>query len=116
MATILVLSLVGQGVDYNIFVPARTPISVDQGFLIWQWAVVFVLQFLFVIIPLPCMRTGQHYKNIVLIKIGWSFLVLCVLQTIAALTFTVYDQNFSKYFISCFAFFALKSKHPLNSF
>lgn len=57
MATI-VLTAFYNSVDLTIFNTILTPITMNSYFLIWQWALVFLLQFFFVIIPMPCMKPG----------------------------------------------------------
>ncbi|CDW72569.1 UNKNOWN [Stylonychia lemnae] len=55
MVTIIVTAMM-TNVTLNIFDSNETPITIDRFFLIMQWILVFVLQFIFVLLPLPCMR------------------------------------------------------------
>jgi hypothetical protein len=59
-----------------------------------------------VLVPLPCSKPGQHFKNILLYKIKWAFVFQCVIQTVACLTFSI--PQLDGYFIPLFIFFFLK--------
>lgn len=59
---------------------------------------------LFVLFPLPCLNPGQHFKNILLYKIKWTFVLQCVIQTVACTTFTGIVNTKQAAFLSFISF------------
>ena len=60
--------------NINFFQLQPTPISIKTQFAYTLWITVFFFQLLFVIIPLPCSNSGQHFKNILIYKIKGAFI------------------------------------------
>lgn len=97
-------------IDYTIFeLNRKSPITLNPTFIIIKWTLIFVLQFLFVVLSLPFMNPGQHYQNIILLKVKYAFVFQCFLQGLSLILFTSYSY-FSKYFFTFVSFFILKSK------
>lgn len=64
------------------------PMKVEYEVEAAGWIIVFLLQLIYVIRGLPCMKPGQHYVNCLLLKIKFQFCILCLTFTIAASFFT----------------------------
>lgn len=90
----------------NIFKLQPTPVSIKEEFSFVLWSLVFTSQFLFVLVPISCSKSGQHFKNILLYKIKWAYVFQCALQTLACLTFEIPFLNL--YFIPLLVFAFLK--------
>ena len=58
------------------------PLKIYDGFEAIGWLCLLGLQLLFVLRGLPCMKPGPHYVNTCLLKIQFSFCMLCILLTI----------------------------------
>jgi len=57
------------------------------------WLLVFLLQACFVLRGLPCFEPGQHYVNCLLLKIRFSFCLLCLMLAIATSAFILIYQS-----------------------
>ena len=57
------------------------------------WVSMFLFQAIFVLRGLPCFNAGQHYVNCLLLKIRFSFVILCVAMT-ATITCFVFIYEF----------------------
>ena len=67
-----------KGFDSLFFKLVDTPVSVTNGIFLAQVALIILLEILFVILPLPCMRcfgARQHFQNILMLKVKWFFAV-----------------------------------------
>ena len=58
------------------------------------WFLVVFLQGVFVLRGLPCFSPGQHYVNCLLLKIKFSFCLLCITLTATIFAFvTIYKTQ-----------------------
>lgn len=57
------------------------PLQMQNQVESFGWLLVFVLQALFVLRGLPCFEPGQHYVNCLLLKIQFSFCLMCLVLT-----------------------------------
>ena len=62
------------------------PIEIKAEFASLGWMILILFQFLFVIRGLPCLKPGPHYVNTNLLKIRFSFCLLCCLLTLDLLS------------------------------
>lgn len=62
---------------------------------------------MFVIIPLPLLQPGEHFKNILQLKVKYAFLWLCALMTLSITLFTS-SLKLRTYFVSFASFFITK--------
>ena len=103
--------------DTTLWKLIDTPVSVNKIIFLGEIALIIVLEVLFVILPLPCMRcfgARQHFQNILLLKVKWFFAVQCIFQTFAIMSFILSEEMlFNKYPVNFAAFFVLKSKSLL---
>jgi hypothetical protein len=103
--------------DTTLWKLIDTPVSVNKIIFLGEIALIIVLEVLFVILPLPCMRcfgARQHFQNILLLKVKWFFAVQCIFQTFAIMSFILSEEKlFNKYPVNFAAFFVLKSKYSL---
>ena len=77
------------------------------------WMSVFIMQAIFVLRGLPCLRPGQHYVNCLLLKIRFSFVVLCFFLTCTVCSFAILYNNIKNTVVLTMPFFlfvALKCK------
>ena len=79
------------------------------------WLMVFFLQAIFVLRGLPCLQPGQHYVNCILLKIKFSFCLLCLVLTLSIFSFvtTYHLKNIVLLLVPFTLFIILKRKyHP----
>lgn len=102
---------------YDFVKSEENLLSVINEILYVEIGVIGVLEIFFIILPLPvfkCFGSRQHINNILILKIKWCFMLQCLLQTIATLSYTNLGENeivekASKYFpVSVIAFVLLK--------
>ena len=80
----------------------------ELGVETFGWICVIFFQLLFVLRGLPCFQAGQHYVNCLLLKIKFSFCLLCLQLTITIFSYaTLYNQNNIIYLAFPFALFIL---------
>ena len=84
-----------------------TPLNMDQNFVILGWAIVLTFELIFVTSALPCFNPGEHYKNVLLLKVKYAFILQCLIQAGAILSYAV--NQFRSYFLSFSCFLILKS-------
>ena len=92
------------------------PLQMQAEVETFGWISVFVLQAIFVLRGLPCLKPGQHYVNCLLLKIRFSFVVLCFFLTCTVCSFaTLYNiKNTLALMVPFFLFLALKCKYWYN--
>lgn len=58
------------------------------------WVMLLILQGIFVFRGLPCFNPGQHYQNCLLLKIRFSFCIMCLALTATIASFVyIYEQR-----------------------
>ena len=94
------------------------PIYVDPVFQNFGWLVTLFLQALFVLRGLPCAKSTTHFTNCMILKIKFSFALLCCLLAISVLTFSVLSNTFTLWtlFEAFLLFVALKGKYEFSFF
>ena len=73
----------------------ENPLKVIIEILYVEVGVIGLLEFFFIILPLPvfkCFGSRQHINNILMLKIKWFFMLQCLLQTIATLSYTTWGE------------------------
>lgn len=90
------------------FYKQDTPISLNSYVVFTMWALVFVLQTLFVIFPLPIMNPGEHFKNILQLRVKRAFIFFCILQTCSILVFAIANKHQYLYSVALGFFATLK--------
>ena len=86
----------------------NTPIYISGYFLDIGWLLCFTLQAAFVIRGLSFVPQKPHYKNCLLLKIKFSFGVLCILLTMSILMYSLlFADNAFKYSIFTVGSFAI---------
>lgn len=99
-------------INPNIDVLDKTVVTVIPEIFATEVILIFLLEFAFVIIPLPCMRfigPRQHFQNILLLKVKWFFIVQCLFQSVAIFSFTLSEKKwFNEYPVNFAGFFLLK--------
>lgn len=75
--------------EYNESEP-RIPIKMQAEFETTGWLFVAIFQGLFVLRGLPCMNPGPHYVNTLILKIKFSFCLLCILLTSSMFSFQMF--------------------------
>ncbi len=75
--------------------PYQSPLYVGQYWYFFGWLVSFVLQGLFALRGLSCARATVHYKNCLMLKIKYNFLILCIVFTMTILSVALFtDQQY----------------------
>ena len=90
MVTLLIVSnlvlQLGSFIDFkNPNGPYQSPLYVGQYWYFLGWLITFVLQGLFALRGLSCARATVHYKNCLMLKIKYNFVILCVVFTLTIL-------------------------------
>ena len=78
LVLVLTSVLASQGtIDINVLntKEVHTPVSMDTTFVYFGWIIVLFLQFVFVLTSLPCFKPGEHFKNILLLKVKYAFIL-----------------------------------------
>ena len=73
----------------------ENPLKVTIEILYVEVGVIGLLEVFFIILPLPvfkCFGSRQHINNILMLKIKWFFMLQCLLQTIATLSYTTWGE------------------------
>lgn len=86
---------------HKLFNPGKevldhTLVTVIPEIFATEIILIVLLEFAFVIIPLPCMRcigSRQHFQNILLLKVKWFFIVQCLFQSVAIFSFTLSEKK-----------------------
>lgn len=92
-----------------LFKDVPTPLNMNQNFVVLGWAVVLIFELIFVAAALPCFHPGEHYKNVLLLKVKYAFVFQCLIQAGAILSYAI--NQFRTYFLSFSCFLVLKSKY-----
>jgi hypothetical protein len=75
------------------------PVYINSYFIDIGWLAALALQFLFVMRGMPCMSPDTHYANCLLLKIKWWFILLCLLMTVALVSFSYTANTKISYFV-----------------
>ena len=95
------------------------PIYVDPVFQNFGWVITLVLQGLFVLRGLPwatfCIKSTTHFTNCLILKIKFSFALLCCLMALSVLLFSLLSKSFALYTLieATILFIILKCKSSL---
>jgi len=75
------------------------PVYINNYFINIGWLMALTLQFFFVFRGLPFMKPGIHYINCLLLKIKFWFILLCLVMTIALVSYSYTADTRISYFI-----------------
>ena len=105
---ILIFLTINPAYKIGIFKPndILTPVNMNVVFVYLGWMIVLLFQAAFVIAALPICNPGEHFKNIVVLKVKYAFMVYCLFQAGGILGYSI--PAIRQYFIPAISLIIVK--------